>query len=65
MPVMDGLAAASNIRERDGHASLPWIVSELRPRTTSISVRHTQTERCMPLKFYPAMHNWPLNRICL
>jgi CheY-like chemotaxis protein len=30
MPVMDGLAAASNIRERDGHASLPWIVSELR-----------------------------------
>ena len=38
MPVMDGLAAASNIRERDGHATLPWIVSV----TASVSDEHKE-----------------------
>jgi signal transduction histidine kinase/ActR/RegA family two-component response regulator len=38
MPVMDGLTTASKIRERDGHATLPWIVSV----TASVSDEHQE-----------------------
>ena len=38
MPVMDGLTTASKIRERDGHATLPWIVSV----TASVSDEHKE-----------------------